>query len=209
MDADNPVKEPAPKAAPSYQAFSTEADLEEPARCFSPGFIVFAVVVIGVAAIAGSIKSGKINLNWFFNVPKVASQAAGAHVFANTRGTAATPGMTAAASGMTATASAPTAAAHAAPGAPGVHGTPTGAVPPLKPGAFIVTSISLSPPAFAIINGRSRIVGDPVEAPGVIGWKVARVMDGAVILQNGGSFATLPLTAPGLKPLDDELKPLN
>jgi hypothetical protein len=206
MDADNPVKEPAPKAAPGYQAFPTEADLEEPARCFSPGFIVFAVVVIGVAAMAGSIKSGKINLNWFFNVPKVASQAAGAPVLGNTRGTAATPGMTAAASAPTAAASG---TAHSAPGAPGVHGTPTGAVPPLKPGAFIVTSISLSPPAFAIINGRSRIVGDTVEAPGVIGWKVARVMDGAVILQNGGSFATLPLTAPGLKPLDDELKPLN
>ena len=73
----------------------------------------------------------------------------------------------------------------------------------------MVTSISLGEPSFAIINGRSLIVGDPVAAPGVTGWKVSRIVDGAVLLQNGSTFTSLPLSLPGIKPLDDQLHPLN
>lgn len=79
----------------------------------------------------------------------------------------------------------------------------------LQPGTFVVTSISLTEPSFAIINGISRAVGAPLEAPGVTGWKVARIMDGSVVVQNGATYTTLPLTTPEMKALDDNLKPLN
>jgi hypothetical protein len=99
-------------------------------------------------------------------------------------------------------------APKAAPSAP--RAAPTAVpVPPLKPDTFIVTSISIGQPSFAIINGISRVEGDPVQAPGVTGWKVSRVLENAVLLQNGSAFASLPLSTPGLKPLDDALHPLN
>ena len=83
------------------------------------------------------------------------------------------------------------------------------AIPPLNPAAFVVTSISLGQPSFAIINSASYTVGDSVAAPGVTGWKVKTIMDGTVLLQNGAAFTTLQLTTPGIKPLDDDLHPLN
>jgi hypothetical protein len=96
-----------------------------------------------------------------------------------------------------------TVARHAAP-------APSAApVPPLKPGTFVVSSISIGAPSFAIINGISRVEGDPVEAPGVTGWKVRLIVDGAVVLQNGSTLTSLPLSTPGIQPLDDQLKPLN
>lgn len=82
-------------------------------------------------------------------------------------------------------------------------------VPPLNTAAFVVTSISLGQPSFAIINGASRTVGDSVDGPGAVGWKIKAIMEGTVLLQNGTSFATLTLTDPGLKPLNDDLHPLN
>jgi hypothetical protein len=82
-------------------------------------------------------------------------------------------------------------------------------VPTPKPDAFVVTSISLGQPSFAIINGVSHVEGDSLEAPGVSGWKVHQIVDGAVILQNGATTATIPETTPGLKPLNDDLHPLN
>jgi len=93
------------------------------------------------------------------------------------------------------------------PAAP--HAAPTAPVPPLKPGAFVVTSISLGRPSIAIINGISHMEGDPLKAPGVTGWKVKRIVDGGIWLQNGAAVASIPLTLPGLKPLDDQLHPLN
>ena len=88
---------------------------------------------------------------------------------------------------------------------------PAASVTPLKPGVFVVTAISLGQPSYAIINGKSRVEGDDVEAPGVTGWKVNRIMDGVVWLQNGKAFTPLPLTVqmPGIKPLNDQLHPLN
>jgi len=105
---------------------------------------------------------------------------------------------------------APKVAGHATPlPAPSVSKVPsTPAVPP-KAGTFVVTSISLTPPSFAIINGVSRVEGDPVDSTGTSGWKVRRIMDDSVVLQNGATFASLPVTTPGLKPLDDQLHPLN
>jgi hypothetical protein len=103
-------------------------------------------------------------------------------------------------------ASGPMAAIAALTGKPAPSAPP---VPPLNPASFIVTSISLGQPSFAIINGTSCTVGDAVAAPGVTGWKVESIMDGTVVLQNGASFANLQLTTPGIKPLDDDLHPLN
>jgi len=161
----NTLPKPAPNAAPGYTSLPAQTD-SEPASGLSAKFIIFAIVVVGAAGLAGSLKSGKLTLNRFFNVPKVIAQAK----------------------------------ALALPAAP---------VAPLKPGAFVVTSISLGQPSFAIINGESRTEGDPVEAPGVTGWKVKQIVDGAVWLQNGSTVASLPLTLPGIKPLDDQLHPLN
>ena len=81
--------------------------------------------------------------------------------------------------------------------------------PALKPGVFVVTTISVGQPSIAIINGKTRGEGDPVEAPGVTGWRIKQIVDGAVWLQNGSTFASVPLATPTLKPLDDTLKPLN
>ena len=83
------------------------------------------------------------------------------------------------------------------------------AVPLPKPGTFTVTAISLGQTGFAIINGKSRLVGDALEVPGVTGWKVKQILDGAVLIQNGPTVASLPLTLPGMKPLNDQLHPLN
>jgi hypothetical protein len=82
-------------------------------------------------------------------------------------------------------------------------------VPPLNTAALAVTSISMGEPSFAIINGVSRTVGDSVDAPGAPGWKIKAITEGTVLLQNGTSVATLQLSDPGLKPLNDDLHPLN
>ena len=102
---------------------------------------------------------------------------------------------------------APSPVFHSAPAPSAVPAAPP--VAPLNPGAFVVTSISIGQPSFAIINGTSRVEGDPVEAPGVTGWKVRQIVDGAVVLQNGSTVASVPLSTPGIKPLDDALHPLN
>jgi hypothetical protein len=173
MDIQAPVK-PAPNAGKSYISLPPEID-EVPDRIFSVKFVIFAILVIGAAAVGGSVQSGKISLNRFFNLPKSAALAPAALVLP----------------------------AHAAPAPSAMP------VPALKPDAFVVTSISLGQPSIAIINGTSRVEGDPVEAPGLTGWKVRQIEDGAVVLQNGSTLATLPLSTPGIKPLDDELHPLN
>jgi len=89
---------------------------------------------------------------------------------------------------------------------PALHTAP---VMPPKAGTFTVTSISLGQPSYAIINGQSHAVGDPVQAPGVSGWKVGRIDDDRVWLQNGSTWSAVPLTEPGLNPLNDTLHPLN
>jgi hypothetical protein len=86
---------------------------------------------------------------------------------------------------------------------------PAPSAPPLNTSALVVTSISLGQPSFAIINGVSRTVGDSVDAPGVTGWKIKAITEGTVLLQNGTSVASLTLSDPGLKPLNDDLHPLN
>lgn len=179
MDTHAP-SHPAPNAAKGYISLPPEID-DDPEPLFSVKFVIFAVLVIGAAAIGGAVQSGKISLNQYFNTPKAA-------MFVS--------------AGVTP-------AAHAGPGA-GAKTAPTPVpAPPLKPDAFVVTSISIGQPSFAIINGTSRLQGDPVDAPGVTGWKVRQILDDSVILQNGSTLATLPLSAPGIKPLDDQLHPLN
>jgi hypothetical protein len=90
-----------------------------------------------------------------------------------------------------------------------IHAATPPPVPAPAAGTFVVTSISIGQPSFAIINGTSRVAGDPVEAPGATGWTVKQIVDGAVILQNGSTLTTIPLSTPGIKPLDDDLHPLN
>jgi len=156
-----------PKPAPgSYISLPPEVAPET--KTFSPGFIVFAILLIVAAAVAGCLQSGKLSLNQYFNVPK------------------------------------PVVVAQAAP-----HPAAPIAVPPPKAGAFLITSISLGASSFAIINGKSRVQGDPVEAPGVTGWKVNQIVEGGVRLQNGATIVLVPVSEPGLKPLDDQLHPLN
>ena len=182
METEPLAKEPAPTTLPSFPPFkSATYEPAEPSSWLSPGFIIFALLLIGAAAFIGSVKSGKLNLNKFFNVPAPAALA---------RPSAAPSSPT--------TRSAPAASSVRAP-----------AIAPLKPGAFVVTSISLGQSSFAIINGKSRLEGDPIEAPGVTGWKVKRIVDGAVWVQNGSVVTPLPLSTPGIKPLDDQLRPLN
>lgn len=172
-----PVTRPTPDVTKSYISLPPETSRrDEP--FFPAKFVIFAVLVIGAAATAGSLQSGRISLNRFFNVP--ASAPAAPHPAFHT---------------APATATAP--ASTAAP------------VPTLKPDTFVVTSISIGQPSIAIINGTSHIQGDPLQAPGVTGWKVGQIVDGAVILENGATVATIPLSAPAIKPLDDTLHPLN
>jgi hypothetical protein len=97
----------------------------------------------------------------------------------------------------------------AAPVATGARAPAAAPVAALNPGTFVVTSISIGQPSFAIINGTSRVEGDAVEAAGVAGWKVKQIVDGAVVLQNGSTVASVPLSTPGIKPLDDSLHALN
>ena len=159
MNTAAPLTPPPPNAAPVKPA--SIAPTEPETKSGNPVlFIIFAVLLIGGAVVAGLVESGKLSLNKFFNAPK--------------------------------------SAAIAAP-----------PVPAPKAGTFVVTSISMGQSSFAIINGKSRVEGDPVEAPGVLGWKVSRITDDAVWLKNGSTLTALPLTMPGMKPLDDTLHPLN
>jgi hypothetical protein len=167
MDTQTPLRQPAQYVPPGNLSFPAPPDGHTDAPSRPIAFTIFAIVVIGGAAIGGLFKSGKLKLDQFFHTAKpVAVQAA----------------------------------------APIPHSAP--AAPP-KPGAFVVTSISLAQPSYAIINGVSHTEGDPVEAPGAPGWKLNRILDGAVWLQNGSTVVAIPLTTPGIKPLDDELHPLN
>ena len=186
--AETPVNQPGSDA--SRPPDHGQAD-SEPAFGLSWMFILFAVLVIGAAAVAGSVRSGKLNLNQYFSVPKPAAQAHPVQAAQVAR-----PGE-------------PAHTAQASTASKAIRGALVIPPAPLKPNTFVVTSISLGEPSFAIINGRSLIVGDPVAAPGVTGWKVSRIVDGAVLLQNGSTFTSLPLSLPGIKPLDDQLHPLN
>jgi hypothetical protein len=164
-----------------YISLPPEVDLPDPEAFLSAKFVIFAIIVISAAAVGGSVQSGRISLNRFFPA-KAAVQAPAAS------------------------------AVPAAPGAPAAHAAPAAVAVPvaaLNPDAVVVTSISIGQPSFAIINGTSRVVGDAVEAPGVTGWKVKQIVDGAVLLQNGATVTSVPLSTPGIKPLDDTLHSLN
>lgn len=164
---------PTPAAVAPKTYVSLPPQIEEPAPFFSAKFIVFSIFVLGAAALAGSIQSGKISLNKYLRMVKAEALAP---------------------------------ASGAPPAAPAPAASP---VPLFKPDTFVVTSISMGDPSFAIINGVSRTVGDPVEAPGVTGWKVRQIGNGKVWFQNGSSVESVALTAPGLNPLNDQLHPLN
>jgi hypothetical protein len=171
MDVQTPPKQPV-QPAPVVVPYCPPPE-PEPRSVFSVPFIIFAVLVIGGAGIAGAIQSGKISVNSLVKTAKETAKSAAPTI------TSALPSF------------------HTAP------------VMPPKPGTFTVTSISLGQPSYAIINGQSHAVGDPVQAPGVFGWKVGRIDDDRVWLQNGSTWSAVPLTEPGLNPLNDTLHPLN
>jgi hypothetical protein len=192
MDAQNPANPP-PAAAPVCPPYSDPVEIR-PEPFLSMRFVIFAVLVIALAIAAALLKTGKGSLNDFFSAPKPVPQSTPAAPQPKAK-----PAMTV----VQAKSPAIPAAIHSVAVA-----SPKPAEPP-KPGTFVVTSISLSQPSFAIINGKARFVGDNVEVPGATGWKVSQIADGFVYLQNGTTFTTLPLNTPSIKPLDDQLKPLN
>jgi len=173
-----------------------------PDKVFSGKFVVFTIFVIGLAIVGGLAKSGKpaliqyVTLSHYFNVAKAAAMAPAS-------GAAAAP-----ASQDAAAPAAPVAQKVSAAPAENAAG-PAPSVVTLDPNTFVVTSISIGQPSFAIINGTAKVVGDAVEASGVTGWKVSQIEDGTVWLQNGASLAALHLSTPGIKALDDNLRPLN
>jgi hypothetical protein len=156
----------------------------EPEAFLSARFVVFTVFVMSAAVFGGLLQSGKLSTHRTVAVAKPAI----------------VPGVPQVAAAKP---TIPTAAAHH------VALPPPASAPPPKPDAFVVTTISLGQPSIAIINGVSHAEGDILNAPGAKGWRVRKIMDGAVILQNGTTLATIPGSFPSLKPLDDQLHPLN
>jgi len=127
-------------------------------------------------------------------------------------------------SGTTTVSFAPSAAA---PAPPTVHAGPAVAVPvrpataqvaaatsvpvpkSFPPDTFVVTSISLGNPSYAIINGFSYETDEEVNSNTAKGWFIRQITENSVILQNGDSIETVPLSTPKLQPLNDTLQPLN
>lgn len=172
----------------------------------SRGFAFLTVVVLLISATLGALRSGRITLDRFMSAPKTAALVkemiqTAPNNFPIAPATAAKAMPASAAARVVPQAAAPRAVAQAkAPEAPAET---------IPQGAAVVTSIGLAEPRFAIINGVARSVGDDVPLPGATGWRVARIADGAVTLQKGRSYAVVEVTTPGVKPLDDSLKPLN
>jgi hypothetical protein len=187
-----------PAPGKTYIVLPPEPD-PEPEPFFSARYLVFAFIVISLAAIGGSIQSGRITLNQVLHLPP------SAQVTVSFAPSTAAP--------------APVASAvHAAPGtvakvrpaaAPVGAATPIPAPKSFPPDTFVVTSIAYGNPSYAIINGFSYENGQEVKNDSVKGWIIRQITENSVILQNGDSLETVPLSTPKLKPLDDTLQPLN
>ncbi len=197
----------------TYISLPPEQDYA-PAGFFPAKFVIIAILAAGALTLAGLIQTGKISLNRSSSASKAPAQTPSVLSWV-TNSLSAAKAASAANSARVADdapAAGRLASAKAAPirkMEPVAKAAPAAPVPPLNPKAFTVTSISIGQPSIAIINGVSRVAGDPVEAPGVTGWKVRQILDDAVILQNGATQATLPLSTPGINPLNDQLHPLN
>ena len=149
------------------------------------------MVVLGGATLAGAYQGGLIS-------------------FAKAKPPVAATVATASARPVTGIPAKPAATAHVPTVAEKIAAAvPAKPIAPPKEGTFVVSSISLGQPSIAIINGQSRVQGDPVEAAGVTGWTVSQITEDAVVLRNGVTLASIPLATPGIKPLNDELHPLN
>ena len=84
-------------------------------------------------------------------------------------------------------------------------------LPIVKPGTFVLRSISLSPAgSLAVINDKNLGIGDPVEIAGQPGWKVAEIHAHEVVLDYYGNRLPVPVSdGVARKPLDDRLHALN
>lgn len=186
-----PTPAPAPAAVPppaQFRSYPRDEYVEPPT---SPKFLILAIIAV-VATILAAVIQSAINRH---NQPATPAAHAAARVH-------------------------PVAPAHAATSASPAHSvTPAGLITPVrliaaipvptpKPGVFTVTTISLAEPRFAIVNGVSRFEGDFLEAHGVTNWKLTRIADGAILIQNGPTSTWLPLSAPRIRPLNDKLNPL-
>lgn len=188
----------------SYVVLPPEPD-PEPKPFITVNFVAFTVAVITVAALAGLVQSGRIPLDRFTGGHKAVAQIAPAAPAAPAA--AASPAATAHPSASpagpaTAPAQAATAAVVAKPSPPPL---PTA----FPPDTFVVSSISIGQPSFAIINGISRVKNELVETDKVKGWTVRQINGDSVVLQNDGVLETVPLNTPKFNALDDTLKPLN
>jgi hypothetical protein len=178
-------------------------EVVEPVTFLSAKLVAFAVVVFAAATVAGLVRSGRLEISGF-GVKPAAVVSAGAPVSADaTTPVAANP--VAAQKPVMVTQKPVSFVANAA-----VQPVkPVAPSPTLPAGTFTVSSISVGNPSFAIINGTAKVAGDAVEANGVTGWSVRQITESTVVLQNGSGVAELPLTSPGLNPLNDKLNPLN
>jgi hypothetical protein len=200
MDAQFHSQNLQPAPGKTYIVLPPE-EAPEPEAFFSAKFVVFCVIVIGIAALAGAVQAGLIPVqSYLAKLPGVNSSGLS---FAPSSATPAPISPVAPAAAVS-----PAAVAAKAAPSPLIPATP----PPPKSfpaSTFVVSSISIGNPSFAIINGVSRLKGDLVETDTVKGWTVRQIVENAVVLQNGEALETIPLSAPELKPLDDTLKPLN
>jgi hypothetical protein len=187
-----------PAPGKTYIVLPPEPD-PEPEPFFSVRFILFCAVVFNLAVLGGSIQSGRIRVDRYLHLKEP-------------------PTSTTVSFAPSVAAASPVApVAHASPsasGAPGSLAKPVNAAlaliaPTFPPDTFVVSSISIGNPSFAIINGVSRFKDSLVETDTVKGWTVRTITENSVVLQNGRTLKTIPLSAPKLKPLDDTLQPLN
>ena len=193
MDAQTQTQNAAADQKRGYVSLPPE-QWSGPEPIFTVRFIAFTFFAFLFAVAGGLAASGRLSLLHLTLIPPAAPHiAAQAVIPQSAPASAANPA-------RHWTAPAIIKAIMAAPPAP---------APVLQPGTFTVTSIALGQPSIAIINGTSHVEGDPLEAPGVTGWKIRQILEEAVIVQNGSTLASLPLSTPGLKPLDDQLHPLN
>ncbi len=190
---------PAPTPGKTYISLPPETD--PPQGFFSAKFVIIAILAAGALTFAGLIQTGKISLHRSSTTPKASAPPTALAWVTNSLST--TKAALAANSARVSEEIPPANSNRT------TKPVPPAPVAPLKPDTFTVTSISIGQPSIAIINGISRAEGDPVEAPGVTGWRVRQILDDTVILQNGPTQTTLPISTPGIKPLDDQLHPLN
>jgi hypothetical protein len=186
-----------PAPGKTYIVLPPEAD-PVPEPIFSARFLVFAFIVISLAAIGGLVRSGRITVNQVLHLPA-----------SSTATVSFAPSSAVPAPAAAAVHAAPASVVQPRPAAPVAAAVPIAAPKSFPPDTFVVTSIAIGSPSYAIINGFSYEIGQTVNSDTAKGWFIRQITGNSVVLQNGDSVETVPLSTPKLKPLDDTLQPLN